>query len=70
VGEALYPQFYSRLDFVHAFRPLSDAEVRRLLERQWVPAGGRCLRQGWRTRKRAQLSCASPGATFDCSIVC
>jgi DNA transposition AAA+ family ATPase len=36
---ARYPQFYSRIGFVHEFRPLGVAEVRRLLEQHWAPAG-------------------------------
>lgn len=36
---ARYPQFYSRIGFVHEFRPLSAAEVRRLLEQAWTPPG-------------------------------
>jgi DNA transposition AAA+ family ATPase len=34
-----YPQFYSRVGFVHAFRPLSPAQVRALLGRKWSPSG-------------------------------
>ncbi len=35
---ARYPQFYSRIGFVHEFRPLGTTEIRRLLERRWTPA--------------------------------
>jgi len=34
-----YPQLYSRVGFVHAFRPLSTPEVRHLLQENWLPAG-------------------------------
>jgi DNA transposition AAA+ family ATPase len=34
-----YPQLYSRVGFVHAFRPLNAAGVRDLFRRQWLPAG-------------------------------
>jgi AAA domain len=34
-----YPQLYSRVGFVHAFRPLSAAEMRELLQHKWLPYG-------------------------------
>lgn len=38
---ARYPQFYSRIGFVHEFRPLGAAEIRQLLEQRWTPPGVR-----------------------------
>ena len=36
---ARYAQLYSRVGFVHAFRPLSTAQVRDVLQRPWSPSG-------------------------------
>lgn len=36
---ARFPQFYSRIGFVHEFRPLDTLEMQTLLERHWRPAG-------------------------------
>ena len=34
-----YPQLYSRVGFVHVFRPLSTAQMQALFQRKWSPAG-------------------------------
>jgi DNA transposition AAA+ family ATPase len=36
---ARYPQFYSRIGFVHEFRPLGPAEMGRLFDARWAPSG-------------------------------
>jgi hypothetical protein len=36
---ARYAQFYSRIGFVHEFRPLNVTEMRRLLTKRWTPPG-------------------------------
>src|SRR5882724_415971 len=36
---ARYPQLYSRVGFVHHYRPLSAAEMRELLQHKWLPSG-------------------------------
>jgi DNA transposition AAA+ family ATPase len=44
---ARYAQFYSRIGFVHEFRPLGTAEIRRLLAQRWAPAGVHLPEQPW-----------------------
>jgi DNA transposition AAA+ family ATPase len=36
---ARFPRLYSRIGFVHEFRPLGSAEVQDLLEQRWAPPG-------------------------------
>jgi hypothetical protein len=36
---ARFPQLYSRIGFVHEFRPLDANQVQELLEQRWTPAG-------------------------------
>jgi replication-associated recombination protein RarA len=36
---ARFPQFYSRIGFVHEFRPLDATQVQTLVESRWAPAG-------------------------------
>ena len=36
---ARYPQFYSRIGFVHEFRPLAARDIRQLLDQHWTPPG-------------------------------
>lgn len=38
---ARYPQFYSRIGFVHEFRTLAAKEIRQLLDQHWTPTGVR-----------------------------
>jgi DNA transposition AAA+ family ATPase len=44
---ARYPQLYSRVGFVHAFRPLSAEEVHALLGQRWHPPGVALPEEGW-----------------------
>ena len=36
---ARFPQFYSRIGFVHEFRPLDATQMQELLEKRWTPVG-------------------------------
>src|SRR5215510_8636914 len=36
---ARFPQFYSRIGFVHEFRPLGTKQVCELLDQRWTPPG-------------------------------
>jgi DNA transposition AAA+ family ATPase len=44
---ARYPKFYSRIGFVHEFRPLGAGQIRQLLEQGWVPPGVSLPNQPW-----------------------
>jgi hypothetical protein len=44
---ARYPQFYSRIGFVHEFRSLSTTEIRQLLEQHWMPNDVNLPAQPW-----------------------
>jgi DNA transposition AAA+ family ATPase len=38
---ARFPQFYSRIGFVHEFRPMDEAQMTTLLKERWLPTGVR-----------------------------
>ena len=44
---ARYPQFYSRIGFVHEFRTLAAAEIRQLFDHGWMPSGVNLPKQPW-----------------------
>ena len=52
---ARYPQFYSRIGFVHEFRPLSAPETRQLLEQRWTPPRVNLPSQPWDTETIATI---------------
>ena len=60
---ALYPQFYSRIGFVHEFRSLGAKEVHELLDQRWTPPPACIDRSTGSTRKRSRLSSGSLAAT-------
>jgi len=62
---ARYPRFYSRIGFVHEFRPLGASEIRQLLEQRWTPPGFSFLLSRW-TKRRSRRSSASRAETSGC----
>ncbi len=44
---ARYPQFYSRIGFVHEFRLLAAQEICQLLDQRWTPLGVHLPQQPW-----------------------
>jgi DNA transposition AAA+ family ATPase len=52
---ARYPQFYSRIGFVHECRPLSAPQVRQLLEQRWTPPGVNLPTQPWAEKAVAAI---------------
>ena len=44
---ARYPQFYSRIGFVHEFRPLDAAAIRQLLDEGWTPPDVHLPQHSW-----------------------
>lgn len=52
---ARFPQLYSRIGFVHEFRPLAAAEVEKLLEIGWTPSGVNLPRKPLRTEVLAAI---------------
>jgi DNA transposition AAA+ family ATPase len=52
---ARYPQFYSRIGFVHEFRPLTAVAIRKLFEQRWTPPGVHLPEQPWKSETVAAV---------------
>jgi DNA transposition AAA+ family ATPase len=50
-----YPQFYSRIGFVHEFRPLGAVEIHQLLAQSWMPPGVHLPEQPWAAEATAAI---------------
>lgn len=63
---ARYAQFYSRIGFVHEFRPLGTTEIRRLLAlaQRWTPAGVNLPDQPWAEEAIAAIIIRITGGNF------
>jgi DNA transposition AAA+ family ATPase len=59
-----YPQLYSRVGFVHAFRPLSAQDVRQLLDQQWLPSGVVLPETSWRDEETLAAMIRITGGNF------
>jgi AAA domain len=61
---ARYPQLYSRVGFVHAFRPLSAGEVRQILQQNWLPTGVVLPEDGWADEETLAAMIRLTGGNF------
>ncbi len=60
---ARYPQLYSRVGFVHHYRPLREEELHFILAHKWRGSAWRFRRTTTRTPRRWRRSRGSPAAT-------
>lgn len=58
---ARYAHFYSRIGFVHEFRPLNTTEMQRLLSAHWTPKGVKYCEKIGRFPTEVDLRLERPG---------